>query len=157
DHELAGEVTRSLAVAYLEAGRDSAAAAQFEQVYALDQQTVEVRRAALWQAAQLYQSAGDDAQAARVLADYVQQFPQPLDDAMEARQTLASMAQQRNDTAQLARWREAIITADQQAGAQRTMRSRYLAAKAVIAQAVPDAAQFSSIRLRMPLQQSLNA
>src|SRR5690606_32649407 len=44
DHELSGEVTRSLAVAYLEAGRDAAAPAHFEQVAALADQSVEVRR-----------------------------------------------------------------------------------------------------------------
>src|SRR5690606_33474654 len=99
----------------------------------------------------------DQAQAARVLADYVQQFPQPLDTAMEARQKLASMAQQRNDMNQLTRWREAMIEADRSAGPERTARSRYLAAKAMVAQAAPQAAQFASIRLVIPLQQSLSA
>ncbi len=52
--ELQPDVTRKLAVAYLEGGRSREAAAEFERVAAREEEDAEVRRAAQWQAAELY-------------------------------------------------------------------------------------------------------
>src|SRR5690606_33373458 len=78
DHELAPEVTRSLAVAYLESGRAGESAAEFERIAARVEEPSDVRRAALWQAAELYAGAGLDADASRAYQRYVEQFPRPL-------------------------------------------------------------------------------
>lgn len=157
DHELAPEVTRSLAVAYLESGRAGESAAEFERIAARVEEPSDVRRAALWQAAELYAGAGLDADASRAYQRYVEQFPRPLDAAMDARLRLADMARARDDVAERTRWIEAIIRADRDAGAERTDRSRYLAARAMLETAEPHVAMFNSIRLVAPLDRSLAA
>jgi tetratricopeptide (TPR) repeat protein len=155
NHELAPEVTRSLAVAYLETGRAGEAAAEFERIAAREQEGADVRRAALWQAAELYEKSGSPTNAARTYASYVKLFPTPLDPAMDARQKLADMAKAQNDVRARAQWNEEIIRADREAGAARTDRSKYLAAKATLETAEPQAAMFNAVRLVAPLDKTL--
>ncbi len=62
-HELAADVDRKLAVAYVESGQQAKAAAEFERVAARETEDPEVRRTALWQAAELQVAAGDRAAA----------------------------------------------------------------------------------------------
>jgi tetratricopeptide (TPR) repeat protein len=153
--ELVPDATRSLAVAYLELGRGTQAAAELERVAANQQETAEVRRAALWQAAELYEKGASPTNAGRLYADYVKQYPSPLDPAMDARQKLADMAKAQNDLKTRSQWLDEIIKADKTAGASRTDRSKYLAAKATIETADGPVALFNSIKLTAPLDKSL--
>lgn len=155
NHELVPDATRSLAVAYLELGRGAQAAAELEKVAARAEEPVEVRRAALWQAAELYDKAASPTTAARLYASYVKQYPSPLDPAMDARQKLADMAKAQNDIKIRSQWLDEIVRADKSAGAARTERSKYLAAKATIESADAPAALFNSIKLSVPLDKSL--
>lgn len=157
NHELVPDATRSLAVAYLELGRGMEAAGELEKVAARAEEPVEVRRAALWQAAELYDKGGSPTNAARLYASYVKQHPSPLDAAMDARQKLADMAKAQNDARTRAQWLDEIIRADKAAGAERTDRSRYLAAKATIETAEGPVALFKSIKLTVPLNKSLQS
>ena len=52
-------------------------------------------------------------------------------------------------------WLDEIVRADKSAGASRTDRSKYLAAKATIEFAAPPVALFNSIKLTVPLDKSL--
>jgi TolA-binding protein len=155
NHELAPDVTRSLAVAYLESGRSSESAAEFERIAARAEEPVDVRRAALWQAAQLYEQSGSPTNASRTYAAYVKQYPSPLDPAIEARQKLADMAKAQNDAKARQTWIEEIIRADREAGAARTERSKYLAAKATLETAEPHVAAFNAVKLVAPLERTL--
>jgi cellulose synthase operon protein C len=155
EHELVPEATRSLAVAYLETGRATQAAAELERIAARPQEAADVRRSALWQAAELYDKSASPTNAARLYASYVQQYPSPLDPAMEARQKLADMAKAQNDLKTRARWNEDIIQADRAAGAARTERSKYLAAKATLEAADPQVVVFDAIKLVAPLDRTL--
>jgi TolA-binding protein len=157
NHALAPEVTRSLAVAYMETGRAGESAAEFERIAARAEETQDVRRAALWQAAELYEKAGVQSNAMRVYAAYVKQYPTPLDPAMDARQRLADAAKAQNDMRARAQWLDEIIKADKAAGAARTDRSRYLAARATLETAEPHVSAFNAIRLVAPLDKSLKS
>ena len=157
NHELVPEATRSLAIAYLETGRGSQAAAEFERVAARQEESAEVRRAALWQAAELYDKAASPTNAARIYANYVKLYPSPLDPAMDARQKLADMAKAQNDGKARSQWLDDIVRADKSAGAARTDRSKYLAAKATIEGAGPPVALFNAIKLTVPLDKSLKS
>lgn len=155
NHELVPDATRSLAVAYLETGRGSQAAAELERVAARAEEPAEVRRAALWQAAELYEKSASPTNAGRLYASYVQQYPSPLDSAMDARQKLADMAKAQNDVKGRSQWLDEIIRADKSAGDNRTDRSKYLGAKATIETAAVPVALFNSIKLTAPLDKSL--
>ena len=87
DHELAAKATESLAVAYVETGQDRKAAGEFEQI-AESGDTDEVRQEALWRAGELYQSGADANAATAVLMRYVERYPEPFAQAIEARQRL---------------------------------------------------------------------
>ncbi len=156
-HELEPEATRSLAVAFLEAGRGLEAAPEFERVAARPAEALEVRRAAQWQAAELYDKGKATAPAAAAYATYASQFPQPLNAAMDARQRLADMALAANDDRSRTRWLEEVVQSDQAAGDARTDRSRYLAARATLVLVEPAVAGFNSIKLVVPLDRSLKA
>lgn len=156
-HELQPEVTRKLAAAYLESDRAGEAAAELERVAADNNEAPESRRTSLWQAAELYAEAGDKGAAARVYAQYVQQFPGPYAVALEARKELADLAADAGDNNERRRWLEEIIAVDASAGASRTERSRYLAAGASLELARPLAVSARSIRLTAPLDASLLA
>ena len=152
---LAAEVTRKLAVAYGEANRPGEAAAEFERIAASPTEEASVRREAQIQSADLYAKAGNQPKAVAMLEKFVATNPTPVSDAVEARQKLADYAAKAGDTARRDRWYREIIAADAQAGAQRTQRTHYLAAKAQLTLATPARDAFRAVRLTVPLKKSL--
>ena len=154
-HALAAEAQVSLAAALVELGDHARAAPALAAVAALPGETEDVRRAALWQAGELYQSGGDHAQAEEVLRQYLERFPVPVDAALEARHRLAELAGQRHDTAERRRWLESIIAMHADAGGAATARSRTLAAAASLELAMPAVERFASLALGPPLERSV--
>src|SRR5690606_4001232 len=73
-HALQPEVTRKLAVAYLEGGRGRDAAVEYERIADTQSEPADVRRAARWQSAELFEAAADVAAARRAYALYVQEI-----------------------------------------------------------------------------------
>jgi tetratricopeptide (TPR) repeat protein len=156
-HALQPEVTRKLAVAYLEGGRRRDAAVEYERIAGTQAEPADVRRAARWQSAELYESADDPAAARRAYAAYVAEFPAPLAPAMEARHQLAHLARVAGDAPDRERWLGELVAADAGAGAERTERSRYLAAEASLELAKPLDAAARAVALVVPLDRTLLA
>lgn len=155
-HPQQPEVTRRLAAAYLAAGRTEAAAHAYLQV-ADEAATPELRRAALWQAAELYRQAGLSNAARAGFVRYVEEFPAPLGQRVEATQQLLELALETGDQRAARRWRQAIVDADAKAGPERTERTRFLAAQAVLALAEEPHRAYQRIKLVEPLQTSLRS
>ena len=149
------DVTRDLALAYVEGGRPGEAAVEFERIANAADETPDVQRAALWQAAELYETAGQAGRAAATYEGIVRRFPAPLDQAMEARLWLANRARDTGDAAGRHRMLQGIVAADRDAGVARTDRSRYLAATAALELAAPARDAFLGIRLVAPLKRTL--
>lgn len=156
-HELQPEVSRRLAVAYLEGGRKHDAAVEFEGIADREAEDPAVRRAAAWQAAELYGASGDGAAATRAYGAYVARYPAPAGPAIEARQELAELAGREGNAAARQRWLKEIVAADASAGGERSERTRFLAASAALELARPLDAQARAIRLAIPLDKSLRA
>jgi TolA-binding protein len=154
-HELAPGAQVSLAAALVELGDHARAAPALAAVSALPGESEEVRRAALWQAAELYEAGGEAVQAEQVLREYLQRFPQPADAALEARHRLAGFAARRDDMPERRRWLDAIIKAHHDAGAGATPRSRTLAASASLELAMPVVERFAALPLDPPLERSV--
>jgi len=144
-----------LAVAYSAAGQSGQAAAEFERIASTANSDPAVVREALGKAADLYQKSGDDARAASMLERLVDQFPTPVADAIEVRARLVDLATRRGDGERTLYWQRQIVSADASAGAARTDRTRYLAARAALALATPLRDQFREIKLVAPLKRSL--
>ncbi len=148
------EVTRRLATAYLGSARPLQAAREFERI-GRSSGAAKLRSDALWQAAELYARAGHAARSTAVYVYYVEQFPQPVEAAIEARQRVAQQYESDGDTRQWHQWLSDIITADAQAGGGRTDRTRYLAARARLTLAEAQNRQYREVALRLPLNQTL--
>jgi tetratricopeptide (TPR) repeat protein len=155
--ELSEDVTRKLAVAYAEANRPAEAAAEFEHIAGNSAEDRGVRREALLRSADLYQKAGNAPKSVAALEHFVTDYPTPVADAMEARQRLADQAQRDGNSAKQLQWLREIVRTDAAAGAARTDRTRYLAAKAQLQLAAPARDAFRSVHLVAPLKKSLVA
>ncbi|HEV7431644.1 MAG TPA: tetratricopeptide repeat protein, partial [Steroidobacteraceae bacterium] len=151
------EITRKLAVAYVEAGRGTQAGAEFERIAGAPGEDPAVAREATLRAAELYEKAGNLERTTVMLEQFVQRYPLPMADAMEARARLAELASKSNNVTRRDYWRHEIIKADTTAGSQRTDRTRSLAAAAQLALAEPARDAFRAIRLTAPLKKSLLA
>jgi tetratricopeptide (TPR) repeat protein len=153
--EFAADVTRKLAVAYSESGRAGQAAVEFERIAANRGEDAAVRREATLQAADLYEKAGDGAKSMAMLERFVANYPTPLADAIEARQRLADVAGKMNLKPRRDGLLSEIVRLDATAGAARTDRTKFLAAKAQLTLAEPARDRFRAVQLVAPLPQSL--
>ncbi|MDQ6640091.1 MAG: tetratricopeptide repeat protein, partial [Pseudomonadota bacterium] len=154
NHALQPEVSKKLAVAYLEKGQSANAAAEFERL-ALANKDPKVARDSFWQAAELYEKANAKPQAAKAYERYLALNPPSLESAVEVRWRLAQIARDTgNPTRETALMRE-IFAADQAGAAARTDRTRYLGATAALAMAEPVADSYRSVQLVEPLQRQL--
>jgi TolA-binding protein len=154
DSELLPDVNNKLATAYLETDQPLKAAAELTTI-AEQGATPELRQAAGWQSAELYEKAGRRPQAIRAYADYVKHFPMPLEPAMEARHKLVGLNEKSGNAKQRDYWLEQLIETDAKAGKLRTDRTRYLAAQATLRLAAPEQELFKRIALKAPLEKTL--
>jgi len=176
-HPLQNDVTANLALAYSEQKLWAPAAAQYERIAQEPATTPEAQtraRAALWQAATLYERAAasdpdsvkagkprpSDAAANRALAAkdydrYLKLYPSPLEPAIEARYRLAQLAHIDGNVAAENAQMHAIFLADQAGGATRTDRTRTLGAMAALAAAQPAFEAYQKVTLVEPLAKNL--
>ncbi|MEZ5563522.1 MAG: tetratricopeptide repeat protein [Gammaproteobacteria bacterium] len=155
EHRFNGDVTAKLALALREDQRSAEAAAEYERIADSADQSPGLQRSALWQAAELYTAAGQRAGEVRVYTALVARFPVPAGEALEARLKLADLAAADGDVAARKRWLEAIVKADREMGAERSDRSRFLAATSAIELARPLRDAFNAVALTAPLDKSL--
>jgi tetratricopeptide (TPR) repeat protein len=153
--EYAADVTRKLAVAYGETGQAGQAAVEFERIAMNPAESRDIQREANLQAADLYAKAGNTPKAVTMLERFVVTYPTPVSDSIEARQKLADIAGNAGNIEGQRRWQRDIIAADRNAGAGRTDRTQYLAAKSQLALAAPSRDAFRDIALVLPLKASL--
>ncbi len=154
EHKLQADVTRKLAVLYQENRQPLRAAAEFQRI-AASEKDPRLKREAAWTAATLYQQAGRHQQAIDAYKRFVQQFPQPVEQALEARFQLVRLYEQTGDSRKRRYWQRKIVEADRSAGRQRSARTRFLAAHARLALVETDLAAYRSVKLREPLKKNL--
>jgi TolA-binding protein len=155
DSEFNNDINQKLAVTYSSAGRSADAAAEFERIAVAEASTEEVRREALWQAAELYEQSGTITSEQRVLEDIISRYPNPLSESIEARYRLLELTEQTGSVQQRFARLEDLVWVDATAGAQRSDRTRYLAAIASLELAEPVRRQFQVVKLTQPLAESL--
>ncbi len=154
NHPLQAEVSNKLALVYLEKGLWANAGAEFERI-ATTSKNPKIASGALWQAGELYEKARAPAAATKAYERFLAQNPQPLESAIEARFRLARLAKESGNGARELSLMKEIFQADQNGGAARTDRTRYLGASAALALAEPVADAYRKIALIEPLQKQL--
>jgi tetratricopeptide (TPR) repeat protein len=155
--EYTADVNHKLAVAYVAAGRSAQAAGEFERIAANPKEDPAVVHEAIVKAADLYQQSGNTARSIPLLERLVKEYPTPVGDAIEVRQRLLDIAVKNGDAERQRYWEREIVRADASAGAARSDRTRYLAAKSQLALTAPVRDEFRSIKLVAPLKQTLAA
>jgi tetratricopeptide (TPR) repeat protein len=156
EHELNREAGKQIAHVYREDGQATRAAAEYERVSA-EADEPELAREALLLAGELYEGAAAWDQALGVYLRYVEQFPRPLELAVETRHKIATRYQELADLPAYHAQLEAIvqIDADADAGEERTARTRYLAAQSGLVLAEQDYLRFDDVKLVQPFERSL--
>ncbi|MGQ0697312.1 MAG: tetratricopeptide repeat protein [Panacagrimonas sp.] len=152
---LAADVDKKLAVAYESDAKPAQAAAAYERIAARPGEAENVRQAAAWQAAKLFDSAKLPAESIRAYQSYVTTFPRPLERSMEARSRLMEISKARGDTPAQVYWLKEIVRADQSAGAERTDATKTLAATSSLELGRMSAAEAKRVRLTFPLDKTL--
>lgn len=151
------QVTRSLAIAYAEAGQWSPAAAEYLRIADATNEPLAARREALWKSAELQESGGGMATASRTYERYVQQYRNDFSLVIEAQQKLADHARVRGAVSDRTRWLQQVVAVDRDAGTARTARTRTLAATAALELAAPARDAYNGVKLSIPLKKSLAA
>jgi hypothetical protein len=103
----------------------------------------------------LYEEAGSIDNALRVYLGYAEDFPRPLEVALEARTKAADMLKTKNDLARYYGELREIVSRDKAAGADRTDRSKYLAARAALVLSEQLFGRFRELKLQQPFEESL--
>jgi TolA-binding protein len=153
-HPLQAEVGAKLALVYTESGQWGPAATEYERMSERSTDPA-LARGELWQAAELYEKAQARPAATLAYQHYLQRFPQPFENAIEARARLVHLAEADHDPALvLARTRE-LMNAELQGGAARTDHTRLLGAQAALTLAEPVAAEYRKVALVEPLKKQL--
>ncbi len=154
DHELNREATRQIAFAYRQNGQMSRAAGEYERV-ASESGDPELQGEALLVAGELYEQSGSSAQALAAYTRYVAQFPRPVDTAIETRFKIAGFHQAAHDEPSYLEELEQIVRIDAEAGAERTSRTRTLAARSALVLSERLYGEFAGFELRQPFEASL--
>jgi TolA-binding protein len=154
EHELNTEATKQLAFIYREDGQTERSAAEHERI-AAEATDPELSREALLTAAELYDEVDALDDATRVYEQYVDEYPRPLDIAQQTRTRLAEIFKAELDYERYYAELNAIVSADRDAGDERTDRSRYLAAGAALVLAEQTYLQFAELRLSQPFEERL--
>ena len=154
-HKLQPDITKKLAIVYKEDGKLMQAAAEFERIET-ETTDEELKREALLQSAELYESAKSNKDALRVYQRYVDAFPRPVELALETRNKIANIYKATGDDRKYREQLTAIVSADEKAGQQRTDRTRFLAANAGLVLAESSLDAFYAVKLVKPFKKNLD-
>lgn len=152
NHKFSKSAVETLALAYENTGKLTNAAATYVEIYNRETDP-EKKRALVWQTAETYEKADKKANAIDVYQQYVKLFPQPVEQAVEARIRIADYYLQTKQISLRDQWLQDIISAD--AAGPSTERTKYLAAKATLELAEPTFAKYQQVKLVLPLKPNL--
>ncbi len=154
-HPLQRDVGKKLSVAYLQSDRSIEAAREFEKL-AESVESEEEKMAALWKAAELYAGKDDQLSALRAWQKYIDQYPRPYAQNLEAMNHVAQLYREVKNHSQWMSWLRQILQQDTLASASvKNNRTRFIAASAAFELAGVRLEDFNHARLVHPLQQSL--
>ena len=154
-HKRSQEVSRQLSVAYLKSNQDDKAARELERIARSDD-SEDVQMAALWQAAELYESKKDYQGAIRSYRDYAHKYPTPFPQNMEAMFKLTQLYQKTGNAENKYFWQRKIHAVDSKATKRvKNDRTSFIASTAVLELAREKKINFNQVKLVEPLAVNL--
>jgi len=153
-HQLAGDVSNKLAVAYLESG-DNNRAADYLQKIAGNEKDKNTQLGTVWQAAELYEKAKNWDAAIGAYKRAIKDFSPTAEQSLEARQKIVDLYGKLNETNSQRFWQKDITEYVKPTDPALTDRARFLGSKAAMALAEPAYQSFKSVKLSAPLKDSI--
>jgi TolA-binding protein len=154
EHELHADATKQLAFVYKQEGNPARAADEYVRIAAQAKEP-DARREALLVAGDLYEGAKVTDRALTVYLDYVSQFPEPLETAVETRFKIAGIHNRKGDDKSYRGQLREIVKLDRAAGAGRTARIRFLAAQSALVLTDESWRRFDEVKLVQPFEKNL--
>jgi len=155
-HQHSYDVAKTLSLAYLNAKQDIKAAKELEKL-ADNKQDREYRLAALWKAGELYASNKDYSSSIRSFEKYAKNFRRPFPQYMESMFKLVTLYELNNNSEKVNLWQNTIIQEDKKTPhSLGTERTRFIASSAALYLARKSHADFTKVKLILPLKKSLN-
>ena len=154
-HKFTNDISKKALVAYLGSNQNIKAAREFEKIARSDSD-IAVKGAAQWRAAEIYEEKGQIKQAIRAYRAYSESFKKPYSQLLEAMDKVASLYSKDKSFESSRRWYQDIIALDEKAlNNVRTDISRQITSKALLALARFEKNRFDSLKLSLPLKNSL--
>jgi tetratricopeptide (TPR) repeat protein len=153
-HELNVEATRLIAYAYRENGDSLRAADEYANL-ASQSGDPALRGDALLVAGDLYEQSNAPRRALEAYSRYVEEFPTPVEPALETRFKIAELHKAEREDALYREQLETIVRIDADSGPERTPRTRTLAARSALVLAEGLYREFVAVRLSQPFEASL--
>ena len=154
DHKLQAEATKQIAYAYREGGQLARAAREYDRI-ASQSEDPAVRAEALLVAGDLYEQSGARDSAMDVYLRYINEFPRPVETALETRFKIAGMYKAANAATLYQHELTDIVRIDAEAGSDRTPRTRTIAARSALVLAEASYREFVAVKLLQPFEASL--
>ena len=154
-HNLSQDVSKKLSIAYLNSNQDVAAASELVKASRGDE-NIDYRIAALWKAAGIFESKKDYPSAIKAFEEYAQTYLRPYPQYMEAMHKLSDLSVRVQNEQRANHWRNQILEADKRTpGDLKTDRTYLISSTAALQLARQENSRYSSIRLVLPLNRSL--
>ena len=154
-HKFSNDVSRKLSAAYLKSDQGIKAAKEFQKIARTDSDLA-IKAAALWQAAQIYEEKNKDQQAIEAYQQYVEDFPKPYGQRLEAMDKIAKLYTKNKSPKASREWYERIIKTDETVlNNVRTDTSRGITSSAYLTLARLEKTRFDRLQLTLPLKNSL--
>jgi tetratricopeptide (TPR) repeat protein len=154
ENKLKLEATKQIAFAYRENGKLSNAAGEYDNI-ASQSTDPALRSEALLTAGDLYGQSNSRDRALDAYIRYVNEFPKPVETALETRLKIAEMYKTSHDESLYNQELKKIVRADADAGPERTGRTRTIASHSALVLAEQTYADFTTVKLRLPFEASL--
>jgi len=153
EHALSKTIPPKLAFIYQESEQWGKAAGQLSLLASSGDP--QARRTSLYLSAELYEKSGNTNKALDQYRKYANTYPQPFDLAIESRFKMVEIYKANGDNGKRNYWLKDLIEQDRKAGANRTGRSKYLAAMGTSKFANDEYERFNKIKLTLPVKKSM--
>jgi cellulose synthase operon protein C len=154
NHKMHGEATKLIARAYRESGQLSRAAGEYDRL-ASESDDPALRGEALLAAGDLYQQSNASDKALDAYRRYLNEFPHPVEAALETHFKISEIYKATHDETLYQKELAEMVRIDAAAGAERTSRTRTLAARSALVLAEQLYRGFIAVKLRQPFETSL--
>jgi len=153
-NQYSADIVRKLAALYEKDKQYAKSAEEFLAIGRTDTKQ-DTQREATMKSGKLFNKAGEQDKSLAVYREFIDRFPQPVDEVIEVMSDVAQVYKDNKNRREYYAMLKKIIVADSKAGASRTNRTKLLAARATIGIATPRREAYERAKLTVPLQQSM--